>query len=302
MKTINKIFIFVLIIIFGSFMYLFLYEPEYSGGINFDQNSIPLIFAHRGNGYFGPDNSLKGSIKSINEGFPGVDIDVQMTKDGELVVFHDLSVDRLTNSTGKVKDLNLEDLIKLDLGEKFSSSTKGYFVSSFDNYVKEVTSIGGRISAELKVTDSSNTGVEQKAIDIVRKYDAYEKVVFSSFNPFVLYRLKQIDPNIKTMYIFMDTNWNEELLKEIKKEDYVPLPWILRQEWIRTGIRKIIRPDYLSVNHEVNTQTINKLKSLGYPIFMWTPQKETEIMKVINFKPYGIYTDNIYIAKDLLKK
>lgn len=297
----KKIFLIIAFSLALLVVYVFIYEPKYSGDLSFDFTTKPEIFVHRGGGYFAPDNSLKSALKSINEGFPGVDIDVQMTKDGELVVFHDLSVDRLTDSTGKVKELNLSDLTKLDLGKKFSTTTNDYFVSSFDTFVAKVVGNGGKISAELKVTGIGDTGMEQKAIDIVQKYNAYDKVIFSSFNPLVLYRLKHIDPNIKTMYIFMDTNWNEDLLKEIKKEDYVSLPWILRQEWIRVGIRKIIKPDYLSVNYKVDSQTIKKLLNLGYPIFIWTPESKEDLQNVIDLKPFGIYTDNQYIAEDLLK-
>ncbi len=112
---------------------------------------------------------------------------------------------------------------------------------------------------ELKVPGIANSGIEKTAIDIIAKYNAWDRVYLSSFNPFVLYRLKQIDDRVHTVMISMDTNWNPELLAEIAINDRVDLPWILRQEWIRRSIRKIIRPDGLSINHETDENTINTL-------------------------------------------
>ena len=105
---------------------------------------------------------------------------------------------------------------------------------------------------ELKVPGSAPTGIEQRAVELIRRYDAHADVVLSSFNPLVLRRLKKLDPQVRTALIFMDTNWNPELLAEIRPEDRVDLPWFLRQEWIRRAIRKMVKPDLLSINHEVD--------------------------------------------------
>ena len=113
-------------------------------------------------------------------------------------------------------------------------------------------------------------------MEIIQKHDAHEDVVLSSFNPLVLYRLKKLDPRVRTALIFMDTNWNPELIAEIKPEDRVDLPWALRQEWIRRAIRKIVRPDLLSINHEVDEAVIDRLIAKGWPVFIWTPDDEAE--------------------------
>lgn len=82
--------------------------------------------------------------------------------------------------------------------------------------------------------------------------------VLSSFNPLVLRRLKRRDPEVRTALIFMDTNWNPELLAEIRPEDRGDLPWFLRQEWIRRGLRKLVQPDLLSINHEVDERVTDR--------------------------------------------
>src|SRR3989344_577229 len=250
----KNILYFIIIIFFAVLAYLFLYEPNYNGLIPETDNA--LIFAHRGFGNHAPDNSLVAAKIAMQNNMDGVDVDGQFSADNELVIFHDLSVDRLTTETGKVNSKTVDELIKLDLAIKYGKGFENAYVSTFENFVREITP-DGILMVELKVPSSKATGIEDRAAEIIKKYNAYEKVYLSSFNPIVLYRLKKIDPQIRTVFIFIDTNWNPELIAEIKKEDLVNLPWFLRQEFIMRAIRKVIKPDALSVNNEVKDRVID---------------------------------------------
>lgn len=283
-------------VLLSALWYAFIYEPPYNGLVH--PSGKTLVFAHRGFGNYAPDNSLAGALLAFRAGMDGVDMDGQMSSDGEFVIFHDLSVDRLTDSTGKVNDLPLTKLLTLDLGSKFGHGFKRTYVATFEDFVSRING-KGILMVELKVPGLQNTGIEKKAVDIIKKYHAEESVYLSSFNPLVLYRLKKLDPNIRTVLIFMDTNWNPQLLAEIKPEDLVNLPWVLRQEWIRRAIRKIIRPDLLSVNKEVSEKTIDTVIRKGYPIFLWTPEDENDIKFALSKKPYGVISDEPKLAKRL---
>jgi glycerophosphoryl diester phosphodiesterase len=278
--------------------YGFGYEPRYSGLL--EPASRTLVFSHRGLGDHAPDNSLIASQRAMDKQMDGVDVDGQLSADGQLVIFHDLSVDRLTTGTGRVSGKTLAELKALDLGEKHANADfRGKaFVATFEDFVREITP-RGILMVELKAPSAKASGMEEVAAAVIKKYDAYEKVYLSSFNPVVLYRLKQIDPRIRTVFIFMDTNWNAELLKEIKAEDLVNLPWPLRQEFSRRAIRKLIKPDALSVNNEVDEKVITRLLALGYPIFLWTIDDEARIKWALDLKPYGIISDEAELAKQL---
>jgi glycerophosphoryl diester phosphodiesterase len=104
---------------------------------------------------------------------------------------------------------------------------------------------------------------------------------------------------VRTALIFMDTNWNPELLAEIRPEDRVDLPWPVRQEWIRRAIRKFVKPDYLSINHEVDESVTNRLIRKGWPVFIWTIDEEADIKKALAKRPYGIISDQPIRAKKL---
>ena len=273
------------------------YEPAYRGLVTAPPR--PLVFSHRGLGDHAPDNSLIASQLAMDQGMDGVDVDGQLSRDGEFVIFHDLSVDRLTTATGKVSSKTLAELRALDLGEKFGGDFRGRaFVATFEDFVREITP-RGLLMVELKAPGAGASGIEEAAAAVIAKYDVYDQVYLSSFNPLVLYRLKKIDPRIRTVFIFMDTNWNPELLAEIKPEDLVNLPWLLRQEFARRAIRKLIRPDALSVNHEVDPRTIATLRRHGWPLFLWTIDDEARLTWALDQAPMGVISDEAGVAKRL---
>src|SRR5437667_9360577 len=132
----------------------------------------------------------------------GVDVDGQLTRDGEVVIFHDLSVDRLTSGVGRVRDKTRDEMLTLDLGPKYDPTIRGAYVRTFEDFVSTVRG-HGILMVELKVPGLAATGIERRAVDIIRRYDAYRDVVLSSFNPLVLYRVKRLDPRVRTAFIFM---------------------------------------------------------------------------------------------------
>lgn len=283
------------IVLFG--VYLSCYEPPYRGTL-VARPTRPLIFAHRGFGNHGPDNSLYAVERALAAGMDGVDVDGQLTRDGELVIFHDLSVDRLTSGTGRVRDKTRDDMLALDLGPKYDPRIRGANVHTFEDFVRAVER-GGILMVELKVPGLSASGIEARAVEIIQRYGAHERVILSSFNPFVLHRLKRLDPRVRTALIFMDTNWNPQLLAEIKPEDRVDLPWIVRQEFIRRALRKLIRPDLLSINHEVDPAVTNRLIAKGWPVFIWTVNEEPDISLALGKRPYGVISDEPIRATQL---
>ncbi len=293
----RKLFLVFLILLLSAGAYLFGYDPPYSGTL-VQPSARTLVFAHRGFGDHAPDNSLYAVERALDAGMDGVDVDGQFTRDSELVFYHDLSVDRLTSGTGKVRDKTVEEMLRLDLGPKYDSTIVGANVHTFEDFLR--TAKGrGILMVELKVPGSASTGIEQRAVELIQRYDAHASVVLSSFNPLVLRRLKQLDPQVRTALIFMDTNWNPELLAEIRPEDRVDLPWFLRQEWIRRAIRKIVKPDLLSINHEVDERVLDGLIAKGWPVVIWTPDSEEHLRRAVGKRPYGVISDQPVRAKEI---
>jgi glycerophosphoryl diester phosphodiesterase len=268
-------------------IYLFGYEPAYHGTLVV-RAPRPLIFAHRGFGDYGPDNSLYAVEHALEANMDGADLVAQLTSDGELVIFHDLSVDRLTSGSGMVGEKTLKEMLALDLGPEYKADLTGAYVGRFEDFVRAVNRRGA-IVVELRVPGPAPTGIEQRAVKIIRKYDAHLSVVLSSYNPLVLYRVKQIDPLVRTAFIFTDT----------EEGDAADLPWALRQEFVRRAIRKFVRYDMLSINHQVDEAVIDRLIAKGWPAFLWTPDTEAEIQRALAKRPYGVISDQPILARQL---
>ncbi len=279
--------------------YLFLYEPKYKGLISTDEQI--LVFAHRGFGNHAPDNSLEGARIAVAQGFDGVDVDAQFSQDEEVVIFHDVSLERFTTGEGRIDAKTLTELQTYDLGTKYGNGFSGVYIKTFEDFVKEITP-DAYLMVELKVPAASDTGIERRVNEVLAKHNAYERVYISSFNPVVLHRLKKMDPRIKTVFIFMDTGWDPKRIAETKEEDRVTLPWYLQTEWTRTLIRKLVKPDAVSIQYQVDEAVIDKLLAKGYPVFLWSVNDETSVDFALRKNSYGLVTDEPPLAKKMRDK
>jgi glycerophosphoryl diester phosphodiesterase len=285
----RKILLVFLLLLAACCYWVFGYEPGYAGTL-VTKPARTLVFAHRGFGNLAPDNSLFAVEQAMTARMDGVDVDGQFTADSELVVFHDLSVDRLTSDTGRVTGKTLKEMEALDLGPEVRCGPHGRLRPHVRGFRRcregQGHPDGGAQGAQREAERYRGTGGRDHT-----KHGAQADVVLSSFNPLVLWRIKKIDPNIKTALIFMDTNWTPELVAEIKKGDEVDLPWPLRQEWIRRGIRKLVRPDLLSINVAVDPRVTDRLIAKGWPVFLWTPDEPGDIQAALNKRPYAVISN-----------
>lgn len=154
------------------------------------------VFAHRGYSGKYPENTMLSFRKAAETGCGGIEMDVQLTKDGEVVVFHDERVDRTTDGTGVVKDYTLEELKKLNAAKLFPRVADFEPVPTFDEYCAWASQTDIFTNIEIKTGVYYYEEIEKKTIDIVRKYGLEDRVLFSSFNPVSLSKARQIAPEI----------------------------------------------------------------------------------------------------------
>lgn len=298
-SKIFKIGITFVLLLIGIASYLFLYEPNYKGQIQSEDENI-LLFAHRGFGNHAPDNSLVGAKLALENGLDGVDVDAQFSQDKHTVIFHDVSLERFTTGEGRVDSYTLEELQTYDLGEKYGDGTEfsEVYIATFEDFVREITP-EALLMVELKIATTKDTGMERQVIDIIERYDVFDRVYISTFNPVVLYRLKKIDERVQTVFIFQDAGWDPQRVAETKEEDRVGLPWYLQTEWTRRAIRKITAPDAVSVNEHVDEATIDRLIEHGWPVFLWPLNATSSVLWGIQKQPFGIVTDEPLLTKSV---
>jgi glycerophosphoryl diester phosphodiesterase len=151
-----------------------------------------LNIAHRGASGTFPENTLSAFRAAIDAGADMCELDVQLTRDGTVVVIHDETVDRTTDGTGEVAALTLEEIQRLDAGAKFKGGTvKGERISTLDE-VFAVTSGKCGLNIELK-----GGGVEARVAAIMQARNAFADSIVSSFNWDYLKKIQTLHFNIR---------------------------------------------------------------------------------------------------------
>ena len=164
----------------------------------------PLIMGHRGFQARYPENTMVSFLAAVEAGAQFVELDVTLTRDNQVAVMHDDTVDRTTDGRGRVSDYDLDALQKLDAGGWFHPRFRGERIPSLDE-VLEIVAPRAHINIEIKsheLTDCALTGqVEQGVIDLVLARGVEKRVLISSFDPGVLKRIQQLDQGIKVALI-----------------------------------------------------------------------------------------------------
>lgn len=156
----------------------------------------PLIIAHRGASALAPENTLAAFALALKQGADGIELDVMLTRDKELAVIHDASVDRTTNGNGLVAEMTLADLRKLDAGSKFSPDFAGEPIPTL-RQVLELTGSRILVNIELKNYAHPLDALTECVIRLVQEMGLSQSVLLSSFNPLNLSRAKRLDPDIR---------------------------------------------------------------------------------------------------------
>lgn len=161
-----------------------------------------ICVAHRGFSSKAPENTLAAIRMAIALPYVHwIEIDVQLSKDGVPIVIHDYTLDRTTNGHGKIKDMNWENLRRLDAGSWKGRAFRGEKIPSLEE-VLALASGRLQLNIELKNTGNLYPGLEQKVMDIISSRGMRNEVVLTSFDDRVLHRIKEIDHRYPTGLIF----------------------------------------------------------------------------------------------------
>lgn len=156
------------------------------------------IFAHRGfSGYY-PENTMLAFQKVAEETVAdGIELDIQLTKDGEIVIMHDEMLDRTTNGSGWLKDHTLEELKMLSVGV----NVKGFFprqtIPTLREYFTWLKTTKLITNIELKTSYFEYEGIEEKLIAMVKEFGLEDQILYSSFNHYTVARIKKLMPEAK---------------------------------------------------------------------------------------------------------
>lgn len=163
----------------------------------------PINIAHRGASGYCPENTMVAFKKAVQLGATGIETDVQMSKDGYLVLIHDESLRRTTSAkNGMVKDFTLSELKQLDAGAWFHSKFKGERIPTLEELIQWASGNSILLNLELKNGIVPYAGMEERVIRCVKYYGMTNHVIISSFNHNSLLRCKEISADVSTGLLY----------------------------------------------------------------------------------------------------
>ncbi len=240
----------------------------------------PFILGHRGFSELYPENSLLAFQKALEYGADGVELDVRMSKDNQIIVIHDATVDRVTGSYGRVSEMTLEELKTLSLAQNQK-------IPTLKEVLEEIVH-RGLVNIELKEIETA-----QPVAALVKKFRAEEQVIFSSFIHDSLNEVRKIIPEARCGLLI-----GEEAQKKhgvsLQKPDTV-------MEYINQ-LCVLYRPYSLHLPIQA-LQSVDEVKradlrqgflALGIKIFWWTVDDvEWVLIMAKEHIAYGIITNHV---------
>ena len=168
------------------------------------------IYGHRGASGYAPENTLEAFELAARMGADGVELDVHIARDGELVVAHDETVDRVSDGTGLICSMTTAELKKL----RFNRTHPEYEHATIPT-LREVFELlkptGLRINVELKNSRILYEGLEERCLKLADEMGMSDRILYSSFNHHSMLRMKAIDKGIPCGLLYEATmleSWN----------------------------------------------------------------------------------------------
>jgi glycerophosphoryl diester phosphodiesterase len=241
----------------------------------------PLVIAHRGASAHAPENTLAAFRLAVEQAADAIELDVDLTRDGHVVVLHDATIERTTDGRGRVTDLALAEIRRADAGVWKAAAFKGERVPLLEE-VFEAVGQHLLINVEIKGMSLRGSGLEAKVAALIERHDLIDRVLISSFNPFALRRVKRINPRLACGLI------------------YAPdLPFFLRKAWLAPLVPGLTarHPHHSQVDKTV----VDRCHAQGLAVNVWTVNQADVARAMIDAGVDGIIGDDPALIRETLE-
>lgn len=239
---------------------------------------LPLIIAHRGDVTNAPENTIPAFKKALELGADGIELDVRLTREGKLVVFHDRCLDRTSNGKGPVNHWTQDQVRSLDAGSWFSPEFQGERPPTLDE-VFEFLPADFLINVEMKVIMKGMRLIAHQVAEVIRRHARWNSTLVASFNPISLWELKKIEPRITRGYI-----WSRRHPFPIRSRIFSPL---LRADW------------YDPANDSYNPRLHRRFHSGGARVLAWDLDFDRDMQQMAALRLDAVVTDSL---QEMLKR
>ncbi|HUT81287.1 MAG TPA: glycerophosphodiester phosphodiesterase family protein [Candidatus Bathyarchaeia archaeon] len=225
----------------------------------------PVIFGHRGSSAFEPENTMRAFARAFQDGAKGIEFDIRLTKDEQIVIIHDEAINRTSNGSGLVKDMTFEELQQFDFG-------KGEKIPLLKDVLKLY---GNRFWLNIEIKEVK---LEKQLTELLIDMNITKKIVISSFIKETLEKIKEIDFNFNTAYLYAIRKIN---LNYIKNE--------LKCEGIHPS------------KNNITKRLLKKTKGMKLAVRVWTVDNPKKAIKLAKLGVDGIITNNPKLITDTLQ-
>ena len=243
--------------------HLYLWKPHNMTSF-YDGNS-PLWFAHRGASNVAPENTISAFNKAVKNGASGLEIDVISTLDGVLLCSHNFDLERETDCGGYIDELPYHSIKDANAALHWNSEKEGL------PKLKEVLRIVPkhvRLNIEIKSRSFYDISAARDVVELVKGENFINRTIISSFNPFVIWYVKWINPQVLTGFLYNNLDYFFMI--------------------------NVVHPDCLHTTGELVSEGLMKFaKQRGLALNAWTVNTKPAIDWLIDLKVDGIITDQI---------
>jgi glycerophosphoryl diester phosphodiesterase len=239
----------------------------------------PLVIAHRGASAYAPENTLAAFHLAFEMGADGIELDVELTKDGVPVVFH-FDPNQQTHGRRTLQDLTLAQVKQLDAGAWFDAKYRGEKIPTLEQVLAAVGA-RGLIVIEIKwsAVALGNDDLERATARVIAQAVNAHHIVISSFHPIALYRMRQLAPHLPRALIYQT---------EI-------MPALLNGPWFRA----LVQPRALHFDCQMlDEKRAAWARRAQYEIVAWHTEEPAEIKRLITLGVDGIMSN----APDVLRR
>ena len=240
------------------------------------------IFAHRGASAYAPENTVEAFALAMEQGADGIELDVQMTKDGQVVVIHDETIDRVSDGTGAVRDYTLEELKKFH----FSNHMENYenaVIPTLKEVLDLIKSSNMLLNIELKTGIYWYPNLEEKTMELVKEAGMEDRVIYSSFNHYSIKKILELNPHTECAFLYSDVILNVD--KYAKNAGVCGL--------------------HPAVYHLKMAEFLKEYQESGLKVRVWTVNKKEDMEKFIKADLEAVitnYPDKALEIRNVLQK
>ena len=244
---------------------------------------MPRVIAHRGDSRNYPENTLPAFESAVRMGIDVVETDIHLTKDGVLVIWHDPTLERNTDGSGRIEDHTLEELRRFDAGYTFTQDGgrtfpfrgKGVRICTLAEALEHCP--GQRFNIDLKTKCPE---IVDEFIKVIREHDAVDRVVGASFHLSNLKRLRRLAPD------FLTSVTTAEVVPLLFRQKTHTLPKAFKRKIIfqipmAAGPVKVVTPAFVKAMHQ-----------RGAVVMVWTINDEETMRRLFEMGVDSVMTDD----------